>query len=343
MRNTETVLGIIRSWRDTGELGAPKGARPVRGGADGKVLTEQLASRLLYFLIGIIGSKAEACEVMARVQAFLGERLNLAVSAEKSGVSAASRGLRFLGFHVCAFTLRSPGVMARREGPNGRSWRVRQRPTEGNIKLWVPRERVYAFCRRKRYGNLDTRQGRPRPQFLDSSDLEIITAFNSELRGFANCRVGGGRAFALPPSARSNGSCGFPASRFPVWSSPLTGDDPDPRHQMGQPNQSELVHQTGRGIAPPRRIPPSLGDEGEQASLDPTVETVEQGSEIRLPIVVPPAADDRVESLDHRGQAHRCASTRQVADLLPEPLHRLLTRNGVEVVRVGCGLALVRW
>src|SRR3954452_8314453 len=169
------------------------------------------ATRLV---IGIIGSKAEACEVMARVQAFLGERLNLAVSAEKSGVSAASRGLRFLGFHVCAFTLRSPGVMARREGPNGRSWRVRQRPTEGNIKLWVPRERVYAFCRRKRYGNLDTRQGRPRPQFLDSSDLEIITAFNSELRGFANCRVGGGRAFALPPSARSNGSCGFPASRF---------------------------------------------------------------------------------------------------------------------------------
>src|SRR3954447_3015699 len=37
MRNAETVLGIIRSRRDTGELGAPKGARPVRGGADGKV------------------------------------------------------------------------------------------------------------------------------------------------------------------------------------------------------------------------------------------------------------------------------------------------------------------
>jgi len=29
------------------------------------------------------------------------------------------------------------------------------------------------------------------------------------------CRVGGGRAVALPPSARSNGSCSFPASRFP--------------------------------------------------------------------------------------------------------------------------------
>ena len=48
MRNAETVLGIIRLRRDTGEPGAPKGARPVRGGADGKVLTEQLASRLLH-------------------------------------------------------------------------------------------------------------------------------------------------------------------------------------------------------------------------------------------------------------------------------------------------------
>src|SRR4051794_40032429 len=30
------------------------------------------------------------------------------------------------------------------------------------------------------------------------------------------CRVGGGRAVALPPSARSNGPRGVPASRFPV-------------------------------------------------------------------------------------------------------------------------------
>ena len=50
----------------------------------------------------------------------------------------------------------------------------------------MPRERVYAFCRRKRYGNLDTLNGRTRPQFLDSSDAEIILSFNSELHGFAN-------------------------------------------------------------------------------------------------------------------------------------------------------------
>jgi hypothetical protein len=41
MRNAETVLGIIHNrsavLEDTGEPGAPKGACPVRGGADRKV------------------------------------------------------------------------------------------------------------------------------------------------------------------------------------------------------------------------------------------------------------------------------------------------------------------
>jgi RNA-directed DNA polymerase len=47
-------------------------------------------------------------------------------------------------------------------------------------------DRVYAFCRRKKLGNLDLRKGQTRAQFLDSSDAEIIVAYNSELRGFAH-------------------------------------------------------------------------------------------------------------------------------------------------------------
>jgi len=41
------------------------------------------------FLIGVVGGKAEAREVMAAVQAFLAERLHLDVSAEKSGINDA--------------------------------------------------------------------------------------------------------------------------------------------------------------------------------------------------------------------------------------------------------------
>lgn len=138
------------------------------------------------FLVGVIGSKADAVRIMADIQRFLADRLNLAVSPEKTGVRDASKGSPFLGFHVCAFTLRSAGTMAGRPKVGGGTRRVLRRPTRGNIKLWVPRERVYAFCRRKKLGNLDMRNGRVRPQLMESSVAEIIVAYNSEFRGFAS-------------------------------------------------------------------------------------------------------------------------------------------------------------
>lgn len=138
------------------------------------------------FLVGIIGSKADAVQTMADIQRFLAGRLNLAVSPEKTGVHDAAKGSLYLGFHVCAFTVRSAGSMAARSKVGGGTRRVLRRPTRGNIKLWVPRSRVYAFCRRKKLGNLDLRDGWARPQFLDSSAAETIIAYNSELRGFAN-------------------------------------------------------------------------------------------------------------------------------------------------------------
>jgi group II intron reverse transcriptase/maturase len=137
------------------------------------------------FLVGVIGSKADTREIMDSIQKFLSAELNLAVSPEKSGVRDASKGTPFLGYHVCAFTLRAAGSMASRKRDGGKTITVRRRPTRGNIKLWVPRERVYRFCRTKKLGDIDRRNGRVRPQFLDSSELEIIIAYNSELRGFA--------------------------------------------------------------------------------------------------------------------------------------------------------------
>ena len=138
------------------------------------------------FLVGVIGSKEDAVRIMADIQRFLADRLNLAVSPEKTWVRDASKGSPFLGFHVCAFTLRSAGTMAGRQKTGGGTRSVLRRPTRGNIKLWVPRDRVYGFCRRKKLGNLDMRNGRVRPQLMESSVAEIIVAYNSEFRGFAN-------------------------------------------------------------------------------------------------------------------------------------------------------------
>lgn len=138
------------------------------------------------FLIGVIGSKREACEIMASVDQFLTQTLKLTVSPEKSGVYAASKGVTFLSYRISTYTSYGAGRKSNRTGPDGRTWRVVRRPTTGNVSLRVPRKEVTAFCKRHGYGDLARKTGRPREQFLVTSDVATVLAYNSEFRGFAN-------------------------------------------------------------------------------------------------------------------------------------------------------------
>jgi len=135
--------------------------------------------RSTHLLIGVIGSKAEACEVMQEVARFLRDRLALSISPEKSKVSKASDGAVFLGYRVC--TVRG-----------GRTKRVRfqgrytlTRTAADRIPLVVPHDRLVRFNRRKGYGDLSRLKARHRRYFVDSSVLEIVLAYNAEMRGLA--------------------------------------------------------------------------------------------------------------------------------------------------------------
>ena len=113
---------------DTGEPGAPKGARPVRGGADGKVLTEQLASRLLHIVVGF-EHEADARRFRDAMRARL-EEFALTLHPDKTRLIAfgrfaadrrAQRGLgkpetfRFLGFtHICGRSRRGTFQLQRK-------------------------------------------------------------------------------------------------------------------------------------------------------------------------------------------------------------------------------------
>ena len=68
---------------------------------------------------------------------------------------------------------------------------------------------------------------------------------------------------------------------------------------------------------------------------------MEQFSYVRLPVIVPPAADDRVDRLDHIAESDRSISAGQVADLILEPVHRFLPRNGIKTQGIGSSCALV--
>jgi RNA-directed DNA polymerase len=123
---------------------------------------------------------------MAGVEQFLTYALKLAVSPEKSGVHAASKGVTFLSYRISTYTSYGAGRKTSRTGPDGRTWRVLRRPTTDNVSLRVPRQEVTKFCKRHGYGDLARKTGRHRAQFLVTSDVATVLAYNSEFRGFAN-------------------------------------------------------------------------------------------------------------------------------------------------------------
>src|SRR5262245_65136337 len=123
-------------------------------------------------------------------------------------------------------------------------------------------------------------------------------------------RVGRGGAYALPLPARSNGSCSFPASRFPVRAPLRRRRRIDAGRKVDQPHKSELLHQPWKWILSPHRVSPFLGDERTEPTLNPAIHPMEQFSYVRLPVIVPPAAYDRVDRLDHIAEPNRKAFRR---------------------------------
>ena len=136
------------------------------------------------FLLGIIGSKAEAEAIKARVTAFIEEVLKLEISPEKTAIRHSKDGVIFLGYHVRVFSKSN----VRKQVRQGSHCRMRN--TTEVMALNVPKERVQQFCLKKGYGNLnEARIGRKikhRPELQRLSDVEIVLSYNAELQGLAN-------------------------------------------------------------------------------------------------------------------------------------------------------------
>lgn len=138
------------------------------------------------FLIGVVGAKAEAAQVMAEVQAFVEGPLKLTISTEKSRMGALSEGAIFLGYGVKS--RRTSKRMKCRMETQGRAVYAVKRTVTGHIHLSAPEEKVRAFAMAKGYGVMDAGQTdiRFRAPMLPLSDYEIVAQYNAELRGFAN-------------------------------------------------------------------------------------------------------------------------------------------------------------
>jgi len=125
------------------------------------------------FLLGFIGTRAEAQVIKADIGTFLQE-LGLTLSEEKTHITHASTGrARFLGYDITA----THSDTKRTRYPNGQV----RRTVNGNIALLVPREIVQAYKRQY------SQAGKPihKAWMKRLSDYEIIATYGAQLRGIA--------------------------------------------------------------------------------------------------------------------------------------------------------------
>ena len=122
------------------------------------------------FLLGFDGPKDEAKEIREKLRTFLGDKLKLELSTEKTLIThAATEKARFLGYDI--YTQWSNTRMT-----DGR------RSASGRIGLRIPKETIDGAT--KRY----MRAGKPihRSACLSDSDYGIVVTYQREYRGLVN-------------------------------------------------------------------------------------------------------------------------------------------------------------
>ena len=132
------------------------------------------------FLCGIIGTHADATELMERLSRFLRETLHLELASDKSGIVHASDGVRFLGYEIRVYS----GNRVVKTTRSGRHTTTRS--VSGRMQLHIPEERLMKFCNDKGYGVYDAFSSHHRNALIHLSEPEIVQTYNAEIRGLCN-------------------------------------------------------------------------------------------------------------------------------------------------------------
>lgn len=137
------------------------------------------------FVVGVIGSKQDAISIKEDLRRFLSEKLKLTLSEEKTKVTHSSQAVRYLGYDI-----RVVRDKATKRDKNG----ALKRPWYGKVFLYVPHEKWENKLHELRVMQVkwDENRGRDfwrpmhRNELLNSTDIEIVRQYNSEIRGLYN-------------------------------------------------------------------------------------------------------------------------------------------------------------
>jgi len=133
------------------------------------------------FIIGVKGNKTDCEKIKQQFSEFISQNLKMELSDEKTLITHSNQYARFLGYDI----------RVRREQklkPNGRG--SLSRTLNNKVELNVPfKDKIMPFL----FGKLAIKQEHngtiepaPRKYLYRCTDLEIISSYNSELRGICN-------------------------------------------------------------------------------------------------------------------------------------------------------------
>jgi hypothetical protein len=136
------------------------------------------------FVIGVIGSKADAEKVKSDIKEFLSDKLKLTLSDEKTKVTHSGEMIRYLGYD---FTIsRSLDTKRRKDGALTRAW-------YGKVRLYVPHDKWVGKLREYKAFKIwkDKTKGEVwktmhRGALMNRPEMDIVSKFNSEIRGIYN-------------------------------------------------------------------------------------------------------------------------------------------------------------
>lgn len=135
-------------------------------------------------IIGVHGSRLDCEAIKAQLRNFIASELHMELSEEKTLITHSSECARFLGYDIrVRRNQQSKPVMVKGK-------RTQRRTLYNSVELLIPFEdkiNPFLFSRKIVEQRKDgTMKPRRRPALLHLTDLEIVTAYNSELRGICN-------------------------------------------------------------------------------------------------------------------------------------------------------------
>ena len=135
------------------------------------------------FLIGIIGSLDDCKTVKEDIKNYLKEALHLELSEEKTLITNAQKPAKFLGFDI--FIRRNNDL---RKDKLGRTVRAYGHKTVLYLNYETMRKKLFDYkaARIAVVNEKEVWKSIVRTYMIDMDDLEIVSQFNAEIRGFYN-------------------------------------------------------------------------------------------------------------------------------------------------------------